>query len=54
MAVVEGPDPLLGQVLGNYRITGLLGAGTLLWAALQINPLVQTWLGAKLLLLLIY
>jgi hypothetical protein len=27
VAVVEGPDPLLGQVLGNYRITGLLGAG---------------------------
>lgn len=27
VGVVEGPDPLLGQVLGNYRITGLLGAG---------------------------
>ncbi len=33
---------------------GLLGAGALLWAALQINPFVQTWLGAKLLLLLVY
>ena len=34
--------------------TGLLGAGALLWATLQIHPLVQTWLGAKLLLLLVY
>ena len=34
--------------------TGLLGAGALLWATLQINPLVQTWLGAKLVLLLVY
>jgi len=34
--------------------TGLLGAGALLWATLQINPLVHTWLGAKLLLLLVY
>jgi len=34
--------------------TGLLGAGALLWATLQINPVVQTWLGAKLLLLLVY
>jgi uncharacterized membrane protein SirB2 len=34
--------------------TGLLGAGSLLWATLQINPFVQTWLGAKLLLLLVY
>jgi uncharacterized membrane protein SirB2 len=34
--------------------TGLLTAGALLWAALQINPLVQTWLGAKLVLLVVY
>ena len=34
--------------------TGLLSAGALLWATLQINPLVQTWLGAKLVLLLVY
>lgn len=34
--------------------TGLLSAGTLLWATLQLNPLVQTWLGAKLVLLLVY
>lgn len=34
--------------------TGLLSAGALLWATLQLNPLVQTWLGAKLLLLLVY
>ena len=34
--------------------TGLLAAGAMLWATLQIHPLVQTWLGAKLLLLLVY
>lgn len=34
--------------------TGLLTAGALLWATLQLHPLVQTWLGAKLLLLLVY
>lgn len=34
--------------------SGLFAAGALLWTALQINPLVQTWLGAKLLLLLVY
>ena len=34
--------------------TGLLSAGALLWATLQVNPLVQTWLGAKLVLLLVY
>ena len=34
--------------------TGLLTAGALLWTALQINPLEQPWLGAKLLLLLVY
>ena len=34
--------------------TSLLSAGALLWATLQLNPLVQAWLGAKLLLLLVY
>lgn len=34
--------------------TGLLTAGALLWTALQLHPLVQTWLGTKLLLLLVY
>jgi len=34
--------------------TGLLSAGALLWATLQINPLQQTWLGTKLVLLLVY
>lgn len=34
--------------------TGLLTAGALLWAALQINPLQQTWLGVKLALLVVY
>lgn len=41
--------------VANWVIdTGLLTAGALLWAALQVHPLVQTWLGAKLLLLLLY
>lgn len=34
--------------------TGLLTAGSLLWAALQIHPLEQTWLGVKLVLLVVY
>jgi len=34
--------------------TGLLSAGALLWATLQVNPLIQTWLGAKLVLLVVY
>jgi uncharacterized membrane protein SirB2 len=34
--------------------TGLLNAGALLWFTLQVHPLVQVWLGAKLLLLLVY
>lgn len=34
--------------------SALLSAGALLWAALQIHPLVQTWLAAKLLWLLVY
>lgn len=34
--------------------TGLLSAGAMLWAALQIHPLVQTWLGVKLVLLVVY
>lgn len=34
--------------------TGLLVAGALLWTALRIDPLVQTWLGVKLLALLVY
>lgn len=32
----------------------LLGAGTTLWALLQLNPLQDLWLGAKLVLLLVY
>lgn len=34
--------------------TGLLTAGALLWAALQFNPLRETWLGVKLVLLVVY
>lgn len=32
----------------------LLGAGVSLWAALQLNPLRDTWLGVKLTLLMAY
>ncbi len=34
--------------------TGLLAAGVALWAALQLNPVQQPWLGTKLLLLVVY
>jgi uncharacterized membrane protein SirB2 len=34
--------------------TGLLTAGALLWTALQFNPLRETWLGVKLVLLVVY
>lgn len=33
---------------------GLLGAGATLWALLQFNPLHDQWLGAKLVLLVVY
>ena len=39
----------------SYGIdTLLLTAGVLLWATLQLNPVHDSWLGAKLLLLLVY
>jgi uncharacterized membrane protein SirB2 len=34
--------------------TLLLAAGTTLWSLLQLNPTRDTWLGAKLLLLVVY
>lgn len=34
--------------------TALLGAGITLWTLLQFNPLRDHWLGAKLVLLLVY
>jgi uncharacterized membrane protein SirB2 len=34
--------------------TALLAAGASLWAALQLHPLQQTWLAAKLVLLVLY
>lgn len=34
--------------------TVLLGAGVTLWTILGLNPWQQTWLGAKLVLLLVY
>jgi uncharacterized membrane protein SirB2 len=42
------------RVLSMTIDTGLLVAGATLWWLLQINPLVQTWLGFKLLLLVAY
>lgn len=41
--------------LGSYAIdTLLLAAGVAMWAALGLNPVRETWLGVKLLLLLLY
>lgn len=41
--------------LATYSIdTVLLGAGVAMWAALGLSPVRETWLGAKLLLLLLY
>lgn len=41
--------------LGSYAIdTLLLAAGLAMWWLLSLNPLRETWLGAKLLLLLLY
>ena len=34
--------------------TGLLSAGVALWLMLGLNPTVQTWLGAKLVLVVVY
>jgi uncharacterized membrane protein SirB2 len=34
--------------------TLLLAAGVSLWSVLQLNPMRETWLGAKLVLLLLY
>ena len=34
--------------------TGLLAAGATLWALLQLNPLHNTWLGVKLIFLVLY
>lgn len=48
------PRALPTRVASWIVDTGLLGAGALLWATLQIHPLLQTWLGAKLLLLSVY
>jgi len=39
----------------SYSIdTLLLSAGAMLWALLSLNPITSPWLGAKLLLLLLY
>lgn len=43
--------PRVGSVLID---TALLATGATLWFLLGLNPLVQTWLGVKLLLLLAY
>lgn len=46
-----GRVPRIGSVLID---TTLLVTGATLWFLLGLNPLVQTWLGVKLLLLLAY
>lgn len=41
--------------IGSVGIdTLLLAAGVSLWSTLQLNPMRETWLGAKLVLLLLY
>ena len=41
--------------MASYGIDmALLAAGVTLWAGLSLNPVTSTWLGAKLLLLVIY
>jgi uncharacterized membrane protein SirB2 len=42
------------RVASWFIDTGLLAAGASLWAALQLDPLQQAWLGTKLLLLVVY
>ena len=54
LAGARWPLALPARVASWVIDTGLLTAGALLWAALQINPLVQAWLGVKLLLLVAY
>lgn len=45
------PLPRVGSVVID---TALLATGATLWWMLGLNPTVQTWLGVKLLLLLVY
>lgn len=45
------PLPRVGSVVID---TALLATGATLWQLLGLNPAVQTWLGVKLLLLLVY
>jgi uncharacterized membrane protein SirB2 len=41
--------------MASYGIdTALLAVGVTLWAGLSLNPVTSTWLGAKLLLLVLY
>lgn len=54
LAGAHWPLSLPARVASWVIDTGLLTAGALLWAALQVNPLVQTWLGVKLVLLVAY
>jgi uncharacterized membrane protein SirB2 len=54
LAGARWPLTLPARAASWVVATGLLGAGALLWATLQINPLQHTWLGAKLVLLLVY
>ena len=57
LAVLARQDWPMRQVWRGLSVwidTGLLSAGGLLWYLLQFNPWHDHWLGAKLLLLLVY
>lgn len=54
LAGARWPLTLPARITSWVVDTGLLSAGALLWATLQINPLQQTWLLVKLVLLLVY
>lgn len=57
MAVLAGarwPRQALVRVASVVIDTLLLGAGVTLWTVLQLNPMRDHWLAAKLLLLVLY
>lgn len=54
MALQAWPMRPLWRRLSVVIDTVLLSAGVSMWAMAGYNPLVQTWLGMKLLLLLVY
>jgi uncharacterized membrane protein SirB2 len=54
LAGARWPMQRRARVVSMMFDTALLCAGATLWWLLQINPLQQHWLGAKLLLLVVY